>query len=136
MAKRRRSTATGPNKRRRPTKNEPSGSQSPEPEESAIVPEAEGEEEEEDCPECKHNDHQLNAAEKESWIECGSCKTWYHWRCAGNGGDLESIDKWYVHACLWPETLLMLLRQVLLVMYCTRSNSACYYTQSSCSQVR
>ncbi|KAF8061422.1 hypothetical protein FPV67DRAFT_1563764 [Lyophyllum atratum] len=26
--------------------------------------------------------------------------TWYHWRCAGSGGDVETVDKWYCKACL------------------------------------
>jgi F-box/leucine-rich repeat protein 10/11 len=36
----------------------------------------------------------LNALEKERWIRCDACKTWYHWRCVGHGDDIESIDKW------------------------------------------
>jgi F-box/leucine-rich repeat protein 10/11 len=48
------------------------------------------------CPACKNEDSELwNAADKENWVQCDACKAWYHWRCVGNGGDLESIDKWY-----------------------------------------
>jgi hypothetical protein len=46
------------------------------------------------CPACNANESPLNAAEKESWVRCDACKTWYHWVCAGNGGDLETVDKW------------------------------------------
>ena len=34
-------------------------------------------------------------AEKESWVRCDACKTWFHWRCAGEG-DLDAVGKWYV----------------------------------------
>ena len=46
------------------------------------------------CPACNADESPLNAAEKESWVRCDACKTWYHWICAGNGGDLEVVDKW------------------------------------------
>ena len=46
------------------------------------------------CPACNADESPLNAAEKESWVRCDACKTWYHWVCAGNGGDLEAVDKW------------------------------------------
>lgn len=46
------------------------------------------------CPACDANESPLNAAEKESWVRCDACKTWYHWACAGEGGDLEAVDKW------------------------------------------
>ena len=47
------------------------------------------------CPACNADESPLNAAQKESWVRCDACKIWYHWVCAGNGGDLEAIDKWY-----------------------------------------
>lgn len=46
------------------------------------------------CPACNTNESPLDAAEKESWVRCDACKTWYHWTCAGDGGDLEAVDKW------------------------------------------
>ncbi|KAF8964078.1 JmjC domain-containing histone demethylation protein 1 [Flammula alnicola] len=42
----------------------------------------------------------MNGSRKENWIECDSCSTWYHWRCAGNGEDVENIAKWYCKACM------------------------------------
>ncbi|KAF9456493.1 jumonji superfamily protein [Collybia nuda] len=53
------------------------------------------------CPACAENPTESpNAYDKENWIRCDICKTWYHWRCAGNGGDVETIDKWYCKSCL------------------------------------
>lgn len=46
-----------------------------------------------DCPACTPESREHNYR-KESWIECDSCKTWYHWRCAGNGEDVNNIAKW------------------------------------------
>jgi F-box/leucine-rich repeat protein 10/11 len=49
------------------------------------------------CPACtEESQESFNAYDKENWIRCDVCKTWYHWRCAGDGGDVEMIDKWYV----------------------------------------
>lgn len=50
---------------------------------------------EDTCPDCK-DDPLGNTDAKESWIRCDACKTWYHWVCAGNGGDPDTIDKWQV----------------------------------------
>ncbi|KAH7907975.1 hypothetical protein BJ138DRAFT_1158714 [Hygrophoropsis aurantiaca] len=56
--------------------------------------------EEDDCPACNSGNHTvLKSNEKESWIRCDACKIWFHWRCAGNGTDVETIDKWYCKAC-------------------------------------
>lgn len=47
------------------------------------------------CPACVgHDTQQWAAADKENWVRCDACKTWYHWRCAGDGSDLDAIDKW------------------------------------------
>lgn len=48
------------------------------------------------CPACSTDGTSENwaAADKESWVRCDACKTWFHWRCAGNGGDLDAVDKW------------------------------------------
>ena len=59
-------------------------------------------EEESACPGCRPNDEeQLN---KDVWIECMTCKRWYHWVCADvdaepNGNSEspltpEQVDKW------------------------------------------
>ncbi|KAI0302356.1 hypothetical protein B0F90DRAFT_1714157 [Multifurca ochricompacta] len=37
--------------------------------------------------------------DSESWVRCDSCKTWYHWRCVGENGQLEVIDKWFCDPC-------------------------------------
>ncbi|KAF8634158.1 hypothetical protein AX17_004276 [Amanita inopinata Kibby_2008] len=55
----------------------------------------------ETCPACTDSGTEaLNAPDKESWIRCDACKRWYHWRCAGDDRDVESIDKWYCKPCL------------------------------------
>lgn len=57
-----------------------------------IEPVEEAAQEEERCPACKEGESDQN---KDTWICCDACKTWYHWACAGNGGDSDQIDKWY-----------------------------------------
>lgn len=47
------------------------------------------------CPACTPETiAQLDDEVKEEWAMCGACKVWYHWRCAGEGIDLDTIDKW------------------------------------------
>ncbi|KAF8558444.1 Clavaminate synthase-like protein [Imleria badia] len=51
--------------------------------------------EEDTCPACKDLPADLQTTlPKESWIRCDACKSWYHWVCAGNGADVDTIDKW------------------------------------------
>lgn len=53
------------------------------------------------CPACTPDSaDSFNAFDKENWIRCDVCKVWYHWRCAGDGSDVEALDKWYCKACL------------------------------------
>ncbi|KAF9496072.1 Clavaminate synthase-like protein [Pleurotus eryngii] len=54
------------------------------------------------CPACPTEPSQAiqEMVEKESWVRCDACKAWYHWRCAGNGGEVETIDKWFCGPCL------------------------------------
>lgn len=53
--------------------------------------------EEDTCPDCKNQqDPNAEPSTKDNWIRCDACKTWYHWVCAGNGGDPDAIDKWQV----------------------------------------
>ena len=51
---------------------------------------------EERCPACKTGTTTEVAGDKETWIQCDACKTWFHWDCAGNGGDAQQVDKWCV----------------------------------------
>ncbi|KAI6019698.1 Clavaminate synthase-like protein [Pisolithus orientalis] len=60
-----------------------------------------GRSQEETCPDCKdHQASEVDPTTKDSWIRCDACKTWYHWVCAGNGGDPDAIDKWYCKPCV------------------------------------
>lgn len=55
---------------------------------------AEAPQEEDRCPACKEDTQKdWNTEDKENWVRCDACKTWFHWRCAGQG-DLEAIGKW------------------------------------------
>lgn len=55
--------------------------------------------EEDTCPACKDLSADLQSTvSKENWIRCDACKSWYHWVCAGNGADVDTIDKWQVCA--------------------------------------
>ncbi|KAH9946403.1 Clavaminate synthase-like protein [Epithele typhae] len=59
------------------------------------VEEAE-EAQEERCPACPEAvaGAQVEDANKEKWVRCDACKTWFHWRCAGDG-DLDAVDMWF-----------------------------------------
>jgi hypothetical protein len=49
------------------------------------------------CPACSVSlPRGLKDEDSESWVMCDSCKTWYHWRCVGENGQLDTIDKWFV----------------------------------------
>ncbi|KLO12732.1 Clavaminate synthase-like protein [Schizopora paradoxa] len=54
------------------------------------------------CPACPVDSkaNELTDDNSTEWVQCGACKTWYHWRCAGNGQELENIDKWFCSTCL------------------------------------
>ena len=50
---------------------------------------------EEKCPACQDEGQQIsNSPDRESWVRCDACKSWFHWRCVGQQGDLETVDKW------------------------------------------
>ncbi|EKM55800.1 uncharacterized protein PHACADRAFT_209325 [Phanerochaete carnosa HHB-10118-sp] len=54
---------------------------------------------EDKCPACKEETlKDWNEEDKESWVRCDACKTWFHWRCVGEG-DLEAIGKWFCQPC-------------------------------------
>ncbi|KAG6878743.1 hypothetical protein C0993_008042 [Termitomyces sp. T159_Od127] len=63
------------------------------------------EHDDENCPACSVGSTRAsNPFTKEQWVRCDVCMTWYHWRCAGSGGDLDAVDKWYCSACLEADT--------------------------------
>ncbi|KAL0947243.1 hypothetical protein HGRIS_013364 [Hohenbuehelia grisea] len=95
--------------RRRSTRN--TGAKSPSPvasraNSSAPPPDDEAPPQErnaevDNCPACEGEPKPPSLpTEKENWIRCDACKAWYHWRCAGNGGDVEAIDKWFCTPCI------------------------------------
>ncbi|KZT66856.1 Clavaminate synthase-like protein [Daedalea quercina L-15889] len=89
--------------RRRNGKKSPEGAE--EPEEGSVDVTGEGaaqaQASDDTCPACAGGStEQWAAADKENWVRCDACKTWYHWRCAGDGGDLDAIDKWFCKACM------------------------------------
>ena len=72
-------------------------------EEAHVTATADGQREDDDndraeekCPACKDGAMTELAGDKETWIQCDACKTWFHWNCAGNGGDAQQVDKWSV----------------------------------------
>ncbi|TFK55342.1 Clavaminate synthase-like protein [Heliocybe sulcata] len=90
--------------RRRSTRN--NAAKSPEREagsdtgETSVKTEQPDRADDDKCPACKDDaDDGMSTADKESWVRCDACKTWYHWRCTGDGGDLERIDKWFCKEC-------------------------------------
>lgn len=70
-----------------------------------------GQTQDDKCPACKEDPQDtLTAVEKEKWVRCDACKVWFHWRCVGEGGDLDAVDKWcapvFIHAlCMCTTTL-------------------------------
>ncbi|EGN96043.1 hypothetical protein SERLA73DRAFT_162011 [Serpula lacrymans var. lacrymans S7.3] len=55
------------------------------------------------CPACKSDEgseSSLSIFTKQSWVRCDACKTWFHWLCVGNGGELETIDRWFCDSCV------------------------------------
>ena len=92
--------------RRRSARNASSQQKSPEPSNVSTpstkleVPESGPSRSENTCPACEANQaDQSDGTDKENWIRCDACKTWFHWHCTG-GGDLEVIDKWLVRCHL------------------------------------
>ena len=58
------------------------------------------------CPSCNVSlTRDIKDEDSESWVRCDFCKTWYHWRCVGENGQLEVIDKWSV---LLPPSIMLL----------------------------
>ncbi|KAI0781268.1 Clavaminate synthase-like protein [Trametes elegans] len=58
--------------------------------------------EDDKCPACEdgQKEGEQSVADKEKWVRCDACKTWFHWRCVGEGGDLDAVDKWFCRPCL------------------------------------
>ncbi|KAF8484388.1 hypothetical protein JB92DRAFT_3028837 [Gautieria morchelliformis] len=75
---------------------------SPQASDSSALSEAPPEPHAEDkdtCPSCPDQPQQVRAGEKDTWIQCDKCKTWFHWRCVGEGADHEALQKWYCQPC-------------------------------------
>ncbi|KAJ7632317.1 jumonji superfamily protein [Roridomyces roridus] len=58
----------------------------------------------ETCPGCTREfSASFNQFEKENWIRCDACSTWWHWRCASEDEKkdytIDKIDKWYCKPC-------------------------------------
>ncbi|KAF7796792.1 hypothetical protein EIP86_007976 [Pleurotus ostreatoroseus] len=54
---------------------------------------------EDKCPACTEETTQdWDSTDKESWVRCDACKTWFHWRCVGQG-DLDAVGKWFCQTC-------------------------------------
>lgn len=92
--------------KRRTTRTGTQGSPAPAPErepsvtppdsQSTIESQPAAPQEDDKCPACEAQTTQhWNESEKENWVRCDACKTWFHWRCAGEG-ELDIIDKWFV----------------------------------------
>ncbi|KAF8892678.1 hypothetical protein BD779DRAFT_1510319 [Infundibulicybe gibba] len=97
---RRQSTRTATQKSAEPSS--PLSSRSNTPTKTEPAPESVPAHTEEDtCPACTpESTESFNAQVKEHWIRCDVCKAWYHWRCAGNGAAVDTIDKWYCKSCM------------------------------------
>ncbi|KIM31038.1 hypothetical protein M408DRAFT_327932 [Serendipita vermifera MAFF 305830] len=94
-----------PSKRKKATNSASQAAVADAPMETASGKET-AEEEELKCPGCSENDSPDQ--NKDTWICCDACKTWYHWgKCAGidqdaNSGEavtLEQVDKWFCKSC-------------------------------------
>jgi hypothetical protein len=112
---------------RKDVQKSPSRSQSP----STVDAEPGDGGEEESCPACKAGAADVVQVIKESWIECDVCKTWFHWRCAGNGENMELINRWYVAPFSNTDNSPLNKSQVLPLML-RRGFNACYQSKDSC----
>lgn len=66
------------------------------------------------CPACKNEnvaEPGAATADKEKWVRCDACKTWFHWRCVGQGGDLDAVDQWYACVLLFVSISLLAARK-------------------------
>jgi hypothetical protein len=75
---------------------------------------------EEKCPACSNDNDDgptEGAGEKETWIQCDACRTWFHWNCAGHGGDAQQLDKWYAPLSLFQFLLFLLFTLVVVFVF-------------------
>jgi F-box and leucine-rich repeat protein 10/11 len=81
------------------TDHSPSSKSSLDTHSNNLHPEA-SYEDEDICPACTAETAKDAQGNKENWIQCEACSKWFHWRCAGNGENMELVNKWYVHRAL------------------------------------
>ncbi|KAH7103811.1 Clavaminate synthase-like protein [Auriculariales sp. MPI-PUGE-AT-0066] len=54
------------------------------------------------CAECKQKDLDDEDSDKTQWIQCGACKSWFHWKCTPSSSEtasVDSVDKWFCAPC-------------------------------------
>lgn len=89
MAPRRRST-------RKATATTTTREPSQQPSEASALSDVPQTNDKDSCPFCSRSESRLQEGEKDTWIQCDKCKTWFHWRCIGQGDDYEALQKWHV----------------------------------------
>ena len=71
-----------------------------------VIYHGRSDDESDSCPACKTSTaDDVDGGTKENWIGCDACKTWFHWRCAGNGENMDVINKWCVNGFTACEVL-------------------------------
>lgn len=65
--------------------------------ESSDLSDVPEENDKDSCPSCSKSAYRLREGEKDTWIQCDKCKTWFHWRCIGEGDDYEALHKWHAN---------------------------------------
>lgn len=72
---------------------------SQQPSETSVLSDVPQINDKDSCPFCSRSEVRLQEGEKDTWIQCDKCKTWFHWRCIGQGDDYEALHKWYCQPC-------------------------------------
>lgn len=95
MAPRRRST-------RKATTTTTTREPSQQPSEASVLSDVPQTKDKDSCPFCSKSEFRLQEGEKDTWIQCDKCKTWFHCRCIGQGDDYEALHKWHVGLLCTP----------------------------------